>query len=1018
MATELAKAYVQIVPSAQGLEGSISSVMNGEATSAGKQSGQGFASSFGGIAKKAFVALGVGKIIADGIANSSAFETAMAKASTLFTGTDSEFAALQQRILSVSNSTGMAATTLAEAAYSAESASVPMELLGDMIESSTKLAVAGYTDVDTALSATAKTMNAYGMSGADAMEQVQKVLIQTQNYGITTVGELGASLANVTPTAAAMGVSFEQVGASLALMTARGVPTAQATTQLRSAMTELGKSGTKADKAFRAAAKGTKYANMSFQEATSKGATLGDVFGMMQAYADKSGKSMVDLWGSVEAGNAAMLIAGDMETFNSDLEAMDSSANVVEDSYGKMAGTFGQSMNRLKESAKNFMTTLFTGGDISTSFDTMLENLGDVGEKLIGWLTTGLASLGENLPNMMSSLLDFAGSLMSSLGKVDWIALGKTIVKGIVLSMGTLGTRLVELMGKAAEKVAGGEVDFGSIGTAIWNGVTSVITVAGDWLSTIFETASTAAAGVDFTGIGSKILSGVTAFIGSTGSFLKTIFSSGKTAAEGVGYSGIGGKILEGVHGSVDSEGTFLSSLFDKGKTASEGLSWSTVGTAIKTGVNLMLNGGEFLSSTFGAGAELIKAINWTDVGSAIGDFVTTGLDNAAKLVGVFTDAAAQLTSSIGWEDIGKSITGLVTTGLDSAKEFLGTFTNASSRLITAIKWEKIGENISMLVDTGAQGVSGLLETTFTAAKDLIAAIPWGDVGTAISSGLGTVWEGLTGLVGGVLGSAGDIASGTGEVVSAALGRAAAAIRGEGTISEEIEKLKKNFEELKNAVATGKTDAENTAKEVSKAIKDGIASDLSATTMSVIGSSAIGNVIEGMKNGWNQVGVSMITGIISGISATAGMLYAHLRTVAANALAAAKSALKVGSPSQTMRDEVGQWIPAGIAEGIDSGAGMVTDAMERLAGASVGTDLAGKLTAQGRSVESSAQSSGNGEGTGEIVGAIQEMRQDLQNMRLVIGEKVFGKAVVKYGGSRMDEYIGQAENKLATGYGT
>ena len=59
----------------------------------------------------------------------------------------------------------------------------------------------------------------------------------------------------------------------------------------------------------------------------------------------------------------------------------------------------------------------------------------------------------------------------------------------------------------------------------------------------------------------------------------------------------------------------------------------------------------------------------------------------------------------------------------------------------------------------------------------------------------------------------------------------------------------------------------------------------------------------------------------------------------------------------------------------------------------------------------------NGMGTSEVVGAIQEMRQDLQNLRLVVGTKTFGRAVVNYGGSRMDGYIGQAESRLASGYG-
>ena len=281
MATELAKAYVQIIPSAEGISGSISSVLSGEADSAGKENGKKYASSLGSSLKKALVGVGIGKILKDAIGNASEFETSMAKVSTLFTGDAKAFGSLKNEILGMSSEFGLAATTLAEAAYSAESAGVEMEQLGPMLQGSAKLAVAGFTDIDTALSATAKTMNAYG-DAAMSVEDIQKVLIQTQNLGITTVGELGASLANVTPTAAAMGVGFDQVGAAMAQMTASGVQTAQATTQLRSAMTELGKQGTKADEAFRKAAKGTEYAGMSFQEAMAAGANLGDVFGLMQ----------------------------------------------------------------------------------------------------------------------------------------------------------------------------------------------------------------------------------------------------------------------------------------------------------------------------------------------------------------------------------------------------------------------------------------------------------------------------------------------------------------------------------------------------------------------------------------------------------------------------------------------------------------------------------------------------------------------------------------------------------------
>ena len=45
MATELAKAYVQIIPSAQGIKGKLGETLGGEAKEAGKSAGNSMASS-------------------------------------------------------------------------------------------------------------------------------------------------------------------------------------------------------------------------------------------------------------------------------------------------------------------------------------------------------------------------------------------------------------------------------------------------------------------------------------------------------------------------------------------------------------------------------------------------------------------------------------------------------------------------------------------------------------------------------------------------------------------------------------------------------------------------------------------------------------------------------------------------------------------------------------------------------------------------------------------------------------
>lgn len=379
-----------------------------------------------------------------------AFETAMAKTSTLFTGTDEEFAQLSDTILELSSATGLAADGLAEAAYSALSASIPAEDLGLILERSSKLAAAGFTDVDTALSATAKTLNAYGESGEEAIDKVQKVLIQTQNLGITTVGELGASLAQVTPTAAAFGVSFEQVGASLAVMTAQGTPTAQATTQLNSLIAELGKSGTVAAKNLEAAAEGSKYACMSFNEMMDAGATLDEVLGMMQASADASGLSMVDMFSSIEAGKAAMSIfTQNGEVFHNDLMQMSTDADVVGDAYAKVSDTLEFKSQQIKTSISNIATSLFqmASGPLSDAATAAADALSEIQK---GFNENGLAGVTDAILGMMEGAVD-------ALESFDWAGAAQGIVDKITSFIDGDGAgRFLETAGRIISALVNG----------------------------------------------------------------------------------------------------------------------------------------------------------------------------------------------------------------------------------------------------------------------------------------------------------------------------------------------------------------------------------------------------------------------------------------------------------------------------------------------------------------------------------------------------------------------------------
>ena len=76
---------------------------------------------------------------------------------------------------------------------------------------------------------------------------------------------------------------------------------------------------------------------------------------------------------------------------------------------------------------------------------------------------------------------------------------------------------------------------------------------------------------------------------------------------------------------------------------------------------------------------------------------------------------------------------------------------------------------------------------------------------------------------------------------------------------------------------------------------------------------------------WASVGRDIISGIVRGISGAASSLYSKMTSIASSALSTAKSALGINSPSRAFRDQVGRWIPAGVARGIEQGAPKMID---------------------------------------------------------------------------------------------
>lgn len=802
--TTIGSAYVQILPSAEGIKGNLESVLGGDAASAGLSIGNKLGSSI----VKAVAALGIGKMISKAITDGMDFEQSMAKASTLFTGTGEELAGLESNILSISSSTGVAASQLAEAAYSAESASVPMQNLGSMIEASAKLATAGFTDIDTALSATAKTMNAYGMMSENAavtqanMEQVQRVLIQTQNKGITTVGELGASLAQVTGAAASANVSFEQVGAAMALMTARGTPTAQATTQLRSAIAELSKSGTTASDALAAAAEGTEYAGQSFSEMMSNGASLGDVMGMLQGYADKTGVSMLDLWGSIEGGNAAMAIASDLETFNDDLAAMTTDADVVGEAFGTMSDTVSFKLQTVKTSLQNVGIKAF-----SKAADGMANALDGISAVL----------------DIISPALDGLGTAFESL----FSAIGQTV--GEMLGMEE-GFSASEAIGQLLKNVI--------------DGLATGIQFLADHMDVIAPIVATVT-GAFVALKGAMAISNISSMIGKISGLGKGLGSAasaagaagGATSSLGAGLAGAVPGILAfsvgalAVATAIRIIGPYLQDLGEAISTivATAGTAIAAIITAVTPAIGIIVGGVVQIADIIGT--TLVTAMDTAanaiaTVITAIGDAISGVIDSISGLVDSIGSAAESIGTAFG--TVNDSIAGII----DSISVGIATVVTAIGDSISGVLdsvariFESMGQaaldagtGFSALADavirltneTGIADLGATLKTVSSGIQDISSAASGSSEATAL-------FNSLTGsLI--ALRSAGNSLPEMFSNLDLSSGLAASLNKANSIVSAGIAKLKAQFEEvqfkfntriaLPHFIMNGKFDAES-----------------------------------------------------------------------------------------------------------------------------------------------------------------------------------------------------------------
>lgn len=121
---------------------------------------------------------------------------------------------------------------------------------------------------------------------------------------------------------------------------------------------------------------------------------------------------------------------------------------------------------------------------------------------------------------------------------------------------------------------------------------------------------------------------------------------------------------------------------------------------------------------------------------------------------------------------------------------------------------------------------------------------------------------------------------------------------------------------------------------------------------------------------WWDIGVQIVRGIIQGLGSMASALWDAIKEMAASAWQSAKRALGIASPSKVFADEVGQWIPAGMAEGIEGNLAPIRASAEMMSNAAL-PDV------QPATMFNAAQPTDNAGIMEQLIDALRNMKYDL-----------------------------------------
>jgi TP901 family phage tail tape measure protein len=266
----------------------------------------------------------------DMVGSAVAFEQGMRNVNSIAKVTEAELAAMGDAALAIGAEFGQSAATMTDALYDISSSGFAGSEALDILRASALAATAGMATTGQAAAGITAVLNSYGMAASEA-GRVSDILFKTVERGVVTFPELSDQIGKVAALAAPLGVSLEEVGAALAVMTRAGIDAENATTQLNAIMSSILKPSKEASDLAR-------QLGIDWTAAGLKANGLSGTLSRMLVATNGNQEAMATLLGDARAIRGAFSLAADSgQQLSDELAIMEDAAGAAGDAFGEQS---------------------------------------------------------------------------------------------------------------------------------------------------------------------------------------------------------------------------------------------------------------------------------------------------------------------------------------------------------------------------------------------------------------------------------------------------------------------------------------------------------------------------------------------------------------------------------------------------------------------------------------------------------------------------------------------------------